>query len=151
VDEARYRIALKVAKTGLRRLGRSSVDGKDAHDLAMQSLHVEPWYKRIVWFDVIDAYRRDQGRTRRRRMVALPYSVEARPVERFELQLRVRTGRQRLICELLAAGYLKHEVAAVLGVTPTRVGQIIGEIRRINAEPVQGAGGGGGGTEEPTG
>ena len=151
MDEARYRIALKVAKAGLRRLGRSSVDGKDAHDLAMQSLHIEPWFKRIVWFDVIDAYRRERGRTRRRRMVALPHGAAAPDVERFELQLKIANGRQRLICELLAAGYLKQEVAAVVGVTPARIGQIIAEIRRSNAEPVQGAGGSGGGTEEPAG
>jgi hypothetical protein len=164
VDEARYRLALKVAKAGFRRLGRSSIDGKEPHDIAMESLHVEPWSSRVVWFDVIDAYRRERGRPRSmrlpraernerngRRMVGLPAGLVARTVERIDVGLVLRNRTEVLVCELLAAGYLKQEVAAVVGVTPARIGQIIGKIRRRNAEPLQGAGGGGGGTQEPAG
>jgi hypothetical protein len=134
VDEARYRIALKVAKAKLRSLGRSSVDGKDAHDLAMESLHVEPWFPHVVRCDVIDAYRRERGRDRGRRMVGIPPGLAARMHERedgFDLEIVGRT--EVLICELLAAGYRKDEAAAVIGVTPARVSQIINRIRKRNA------------------
>lgn len=151
MDEARYRIAIKVAKAKLRSLGRCSVDGRDAHDLAMESLHVEPWFPHVVRCDVIDAYRRERGRDRGRRVVGIHNGYPARTEHRFEIGLRLRNRTEVLVCELLAAGYLKQEVAAVVGVTPARIGQIIAEIRRSNAEPVQGAGGRGGGTEEPAG
>jgi DNA-directed RNA polymerase specialized sigma24 family protein len=164
VDEARYRLALRVAKAGFRRLGRRSIDGKEPHDIAMESLHVEPWFPRIVWCDVIDAYRRERGRPRSmrlpgaernerngRRMVGLPAGLVARTVERLELGLVLKNRTEVLVCELLAAGYEQAEVAAVVGVTHQRISQIIGNIRRRNAEPLQGSGGGGGGTEEPAG
>jgi hypothetical protein len=150
VDEARYRLALRVAKAGFRRLGRRSIDGKEPHDIAMESLHVEPWSSRVVWFDVIDAYRRERG-ARGRRVVGLPAGLVARTVERLEVGLVLKNRTEVLVCELLAAGYEQAEVAAVVGVTHQRISQIIGNIRRRNAEPLQGAGGGGGGTEEPAG
>jgi hypothetical protein len=152
VDEARYRVALRIAKAGFRRLGRRSIDGKEPHDIAMQSLDREPWQPRRVWLDCIDAYRRERGRNCKRqgmRLVGLRDNLAAKPVEWFELGLVLKGRTEVLVCELLAAGYQKQEVAAVIGVTPTRIGQIIGEIRRRNAEPVQGAGGGRGGTQEP--
>lgn len=150
MDEARYRIALKVAKAKLRSLGRCSVDGRDAHDLAMESLHVEPWFPHIVRCDVIDAYRRERG-SRGRRVVGIPHGLAARSVERIGVELRLVTRTEVLVCELLAAGYLQQEIAAVVGVTPQRISQVVEDIRRRHAEPVQGAGGGGGGTEEPAG
>ncbi len=134
MDEERYRIALLIAKAGFRRLGRSSIDGRDPHDVAMQSLHVERWSLRVVWFDVLDAYRRERGRTGRRRVVGMPPGLPARSHERadgFDLEIVGRT--EVLLCELLAAGYRKDEAAAVIGVTPARVSQIINRIRKRNA------------------
>lgn len=134
MDEERYRIALLIAKAGFRRLGRSSIDGKEPHDLAMHGLHLEPWSPNVVWCDVIDAYRRERGRDRGRRMVGIPPGLAARSHERaagFDLEIVGRT--EVLLCELLAAGYRKDEAAAVIGVTPARVSQIINRIRKRNA------------------
>ncbi len=133
MDEARYRLALIVARAGFRRVGRRSIDGREPHDLAMQSLHLDEWCPRVVWCDILDAYRRERGRRAGRRIVGLYDGFPARQEpERPELRLELKDRTEVLLCELLAAGFEKQEAARVIGVTPTRVGQILGNIRKRN-------------------
>lgn len=133
MDEERYRIALLIAKAGFRRLGRSSIDGKEPHDVAMHGLHLEPWSPNVVWCDVIDAYRRERGRFGRR-VVGIHDGYPARRrQDGHSLELDLAGPREVLLCELLAAGYLKEEAARVLGISPGRVSQIINRIRKRNA------------------
>ncbi len=103
MDEARYRVALRIAKAGFRRLGRRSIDGKEPHDIAMQSLDREPWQPRRVWLDCIDAYRRERGRNCKRqgmRLVGLRDNLAAKPVEWFELGLVLKGRTEVLVCKL---------------------------------------------------
>lgn len=58
----RYGDALRVARRLLRRYGRQSIDGFDAHDFAVESLRTVPWRALRVRYDILDAMRRERGR-----------------------------------------------------------------------------------------
>lgn len=125
----RYRIGLKVARNLMRKLGRTSIDGREAHDFAMQSLFESYWGKRRVYFDVIDAYRRERGRNGRkgilirRKFVALPHylSTTDRPSEGDWQNGWLMTPSEKRVAVLIAAGFTKTETARWLGITQTAV------------------------------
>lgn len=67
----RYGEAFRIARRLLRGYRRESIDGRDAHDFAVDSLQTVPWHPLRVRYDIIDAIRREigrQGRMRRARI-----------------------------------------------------------------------------------
>lgn len=121
MNEQLYPIALRLAQRCLHRIGRKSVDGKEAHDFAIDAVLRGVVIKRAICFDVIDAYRREIGRRGHRRLVGIPRHLEAAD-EHATLELpKDLTPVQRETALLLAAGYSAADIARLRGVTETAV------------------------------
>lgn len=127
---------------------RGLVNGKDAHDFAIDSImrNPETWNYNRIQFDIIDELRRCNGRSQRAGMVGSPirktYSVgemghmrgrDFSPAESSEdvLSLAFLSDRTRFIVEALARGWQQKEISAWLGISEGRVSQIVDRLRPI--------------------
>jgi hypothetical protein len=120
-----YPAALREAQRQLHRIGCASVDGRDAHDFAIEAVMQHPWQKNRIRFDVIDALRRETGRKGTRSMVH-GFDFERMPSPHF-----VRfdedwldgywflTERQREMAVFLSFGVPKLWVARWLDLSPS--------------------------------
>lgn len=142
-----YRILLHMARKRLNWYGCQRLDGKEAHDFAIESLMscntVNPanLHNRIL-----DSLRRHRGRIRNGKlegrffMGPLPeYSLVAAEQPSNPNIEEALTGvnldeRQKFIATKLSEGMTKRAIANILGVTETRVGQICKQIRKAMLE-----------------
>lgn len=124
----------------------TSIDGRDAHDFAMDALRAEGVELRRLTFDMVDAIRRELGRNgdgkrewvrsnRPRRLFDEDGKWFDPESDRdwFDAWSYWLSPKQRDVALMLAAGLRKHQVASRIGVTPTRVSRIVRDIERIYA------------------
>ena len=124
-DWDRYEAAFDEARLLLRYYGRESVNGKDAHDFAIYSLRQMPWFRNRVRFDIIDAFRSENGRGRSTARFQQYHRgfdsfVGKKGVESdsdwFD-QYEFLTDRQKEIAWLYSAGFTTREIAVRLGIS----------------------------------
>lgn len=150
MDGALYRRALRCAERLFSEMSAKHViDGRDAHDFAIDSIMRNPstWTCDRVKFDIIDAIRRENGMRRMptgkrvgfRRIVGDNYLKVVRREddaidEPDEIgRLVVFEPRNRFVLACLARGVPKRRIAMMLGVSQTRVSQIVNELRVVLA------------------
>lgn len=136
-----YERLFATAARYMRDRGLRSIDGRDAHDFAMDALRSEGVELRRLRFDMVDGIRRVVGRDGRpprkptRRFFDQNHSSRRLPPEPgwdwFDAWSARLTPRQREIALMLSSGLQKQQVASRIGVTPTRIGQIVEQIRRL--------------------
>jgi DNA-directed RNA polymerase specialized sigma24 family protein len=136
---------------------RGLVNGKDAHDFAIDSIIRNPgtWNYNRIQFDIIDEFRRCNGRSQRSGMKGAPirktYSVGEMGWMRgrdFDppqdpgdiLSQEFLSERSMFIVEALARGWQQKEIAAWMGLSETRVSQLVrlleARLRRRYADAV---------------
>ncbi len=139
-----YNRLLRRADRYMRWKNFTSIDGKDAHDFAIDALRAEGVELRRIHFDMVDAIRRELGRRggegRERVRSERPRQFldgdrkwfDPEP-ERdwFDAWSYWLSPRQREVALMLSEGLRKQDVAARIGVTPARVSQIVQDIERI--------------------
>lgn len=145
MKESDYRTLLSKARRRLNWYGCGALDGKEAHDFAMDSLmacgEVNP---ANLHNRMIDGLRRTLGRTGSRnegrfQMLQLPDSLLApqdarhEPVSEFLHGVNL-TERQKFIASKLSEGMTQRAIGNLLGVSETRVGQICKQIRKAMLE-----------------
>lgn len=134
----RYRISLRVAERQFKRLGRHSIDGKEPHDVAMQSLFSSAWSPYRVRLDVIDAYRRDRGRShgkhKHRTWHPIPFDLRTEDARSYPdwMDGWDMTPGQHRIALLISQGLTKAQTARWLGITQTAVGDALRKLMRRN-------------------
>lgn len=144
-----YMHALHASRMFMRRMCcKEIVDGRSAHDFAMDSIMRDPhsWGPTRVYFDIVDAIRRENGRRKLSGGGSEPIrkvsycgflhafvgSVGVDLDDSDELFSDcIHRTTYRFVIQCLCRGYEKRTIAAMLGVSPTRVSQIVNEIRAL--------------------
>lgn len=120
-----YATALRHAEVCLRRFGRKTINGKDAHDFAIDSLRTVPWKRKRIWFDMLDGFRAE-ARRQKRWGSQIPFEDA---MERHATSEKVQkysdwfsaywflTDRQREVALLLSHGWSMAQVGRWLGIS----------------------------------
>lgn len=120
-----YVTALRHAEMCLRRFGRKTINGKDAHDFAIDSLRTVPWKSKRIWFDMLDAFRAE-ARRQKRFGSQIPFEdalerhgtrgEDSSHADWFSAYWFL-TDRQREIALLMSAGWSMSKIGKWLGIS----------------------------------
>lgn len=102
----------------------------------MDRVFSDQWGRRRVYFDVIDAYRRERGRSKRRKFVPLPYGLSTRdpPFNPDWKDAWSFSPAEDRVSVLLAAGLSKTEASKWLGVSQAAISSALRGMRRRNGD-----------------
>jgi DNA-binding CsgD family transcriptional regulator len=123
----RYQSGLRAAERMMKRFYRTIIDGREAHDFAMDAIFDEPWMPVIVTRNIIDAYRREHGRkgcAKRRSWRGIsPSSLIHRDKRRDHdwLDAYDLNETDRHTAEMIGSGMSKTEIARRMGVSQNAI------------------------------
>jgi DNA-binding NarL/FixJ family response regulator len=143
-----YEKAVKIAKWYLKRYGKEILNGKDAHDYAVESIIENTFCRSTVIRNIIDGARAEKGRFHKDKVEVkgkqrqffdlgnwdkpVYDNIEALYVDE-EIQDLVSkiplSNKQKFVAIRLAKGISKKDIAKELNVCSTRISQIVCEIR----------------------
>jgi len=140
-----YKILVTKARRQLARFCQSSVDAKDAHDFAMDSLMACGGVNTVNLNNrIIDGFRRALGRKGtksegRFKMHPLSEAVVEEPRKNHEPASEFLSGvvldeRQRFVAIKLSEGLMQCEIAALLGISRPRMSEMCKQIRKAMLE-----------------
>ncbi len=142
IQKDTYLEAFYFARSYMKRFHQGVIDGKDAHDFAIDALMQDSDFKKlVVKRRIIDAVRREWGDARRakgnranRKPVQLPFSLSVTDkISNFDeceelCKILKNIGldqREIEIAQGLIEGKFQQDIASMLKVSPARIGQIM--------------------------
>ena len=142
IGKTDYLQALRFAKFYVKKFGTEIIDGKDAHDFAIDALMQESDFKKVVIKRrIIDAVRREWGDSRRakgsrgkRKPTKLPINLFTcdkisnfdECEELFKILKNIGFDQREVeIAKGLIEGRFQQDIASMLKVSPTRINQIV--------------------------
>lgn len=147
-----YKKAKAVASRYMVRYGKSMLNAKDAHDIAIESLFEKKINKYVVIRNIIDEARSEMGRTdrlnadgkprtgRKFRNIdncklitedPVPEAIKNEALTDLSIDLPKLKPQVQQVAMLLAQGYQGKDIAEKLNVTPARISQLVNQLRDV--------------------
>lgn len=141
IEKNEYLKALRFAKFYMKKFSTEIIDGKDAHDFAIDSLMQSKFKKIVVQRRIIDAVRREWGDPRRAKGIKGKRKPKQLPLNLFTSDKISSFDECEELCKILKnigldqreieiaqgliEGKFQQDIASMLKVSPARISQIM--------------------------